>query len=184
MEEVRNRFPHIMEQINALLDNKSLVKCKEADREMCKFIENQRSGRFLTTRMIQSYNKNSDEFEKDWKIVCQKLPMVKLKQFEILVKQFHDAFPMRFKQKWSPMHVAADRGHLDLCKFIATVTKERNPQCQNKWTPIYFAYQAGHSQVLNFLCEEILDKNCKTDIGLSPLHLVVQNLRSLGHLAP
>ena len=33
MEEVRYRFSHIMEQINVLLDNKSLVKCKEADRE-------------------------------------------------------------------------------------------------------------------------------------------------------
>ena len=184
MEEVRNRFPHIMEQINALLDNKSLVKCKEADREMCKFIENQRSGRFLTTRMIQSYNKNSDEFEKDWTIVCQKLTISKLKQFAILVKQFYDAFPMRFKQDWSPMHVMAERGHFDLCKFIATVTEERNPQCQNKWTPIYFAAQAGHYQVLNFLCEEVVDKNCKTDVGLSPIQLTVQHLRSLGHLAP
>ena len=178
MEEVRNRFSHIMEQINALLDNKSLVKCKEADREMCKFIKNQRSGRFLTTRKIQRYNKNSDEFEKDWKIVCQKLPIDKLNQFAILVKQFHDAYPMRFKQKWSPMHVMAERGHLDLCKFIATVTEERNPQCQNKWTPIHFAAQAGHFHVLNFLCEEIVDKNCKTDVGLSALHLAAKN----GHL--
>ena len=145
---------------------------------MCKFIENQRSGRFLATRMIQSYNKNSAEFEKDWKIVCQKLPIDKLNQFAILVKQFHDAFPMRFKQKWSPMHVMAERGHLDLCKFIATVTEERNPQCQNKWMPIHFAAQAGHSKVLNFLCEEIVDKNCITDIGLSPLHLAAKN----GHL--
>jgi hypothetical protein len=76
------------------------------------------------------------------------------------------------------MHVMAERGHFDLCKFIATVTEERNPQCQNKWMPIHFAAQAGHSHILNFLCEEIVDKNCKTDVGLSPLHLAAKN----GHL--
>ena len=53
MEEVRNRFPHIMEQINALLDNKSLVKCKEADREMCKFIL---MFSYLSERNVELFN--------------------------------------------------------------------------------------------------------------------------------
>ena len=34
IENICLRFPHLMEQINELLDNKSLMKCKEVGRTM------------------------------------------------------------------------------------------------------------------------------------------------------
>ena len=36
------RFPHLLEQINELLDDKSLTKCKEASRIMCSITEKPR----------------------------------------------------------------------------------------------------------------------------------------------
>ena len=47
IENICLRFPHLMEQINELLDNKSLMKSKEVSRTMCSNIENQKSGTFL-----------------------------------------------------------------------------------------------------------------------------------------
>ena len=178
MEDIGLRIPLRLEQINQLLDNKTLANCMEVSSIFCVVIENQRSGRFLYARMIQSYLKNSNEFENDWMTVVKKLPIQKLKEFAILVKEFHDAVPKRSEQKWSPMHVAAERGHLDLCNLIVKETSVKNPIGQNRLTPIHFAAQAGHLEVYEFLTEDVENKNPKAYRRLSPLHLAAKN----GHL--
>ena len=81
-----------MEQINELLDDKSLVTCKRVSRAMCSIIEHQNCGKFLITRVIQRYIKNprviqrfmknpreiqiyinnSKKFANDWRILFQK----------------------------------------------------------------------------------------------------------------
>ena len=175
MEDISLRIPLILEQINELLDNKTLANCMEVSSTFWAIIENQTSGRFLTTRKIKSYLKNSNEYEHDWMIVCQKLQRQKLEEFAILVKQFHDAVPMRCEQRWSPMHVTAEFGCLDLCKMIAKVTPLKNPQCENDLTPIHFAAYAGHLDVYKFLTEDVEDKNPRAYRRLSPLHLAAKN---------
>ena len=65
MEGICLRTPHILEQISELLDNKSLIKCKEVNKTMDSIIERQKSGKFVTTRVIESYIKNLNEFGKD-----------------------------------------------------------------------------------------------------------------------
>ena len=172
MEDIVLRVPLILEKINELLDNDTLVNCMEVSFTFCAIIENQKSGRFLTTRKIQSYTK---EFENDWMIVCQKLPLQKLEEFSSLVKEFYDAVPTRSEQRWSPMHIAAERGCLDFCQMIAKATPVKYSQCRNKFTPIHFAAQAGHVEVYEFLTENVNDKNPTTDRRLSPLHLAAKN---------
>ena len=113
IENICLRFPHILEQINELLDNKSLIKCKEVSRILCSTIKKQEFGKFLTKRVIQSYIKNSKEFAKEWTIVLKKLPVEKLYEFEILVKDFYKAVPSRLDGKWCPMHIAADCGDME-----------------------------------------------------------------------
>ena len=119
IENICLRFPHLMEQINELLDNKSLMKSKEVSRTMCSNIENQKSGTFLTKRVIQSYNRNTKKFAKEWKIVLKKLPSDRLNVFGILVKEFHIAVPSRCEFRWCPMSIAAERGHMDFCESFA-----------------------------------------------------------------
>ena len=122
MEDMCLRTPHILEQINELLDDKSLVKCKKASRIMNTIIEKQKCEKYLTTRMIQSYIKNSKEFA-DWRIIFQKLPMKQLNKFGILVTDFYKSFPPRIKYRsWLPINIAADRGHLKFCRFCARVS--------------------------------------------------------------
>ena len=145
---------------------------------MSEVMERQKVGRFLSTRIIQSYLKNSKYFGKDWQNVCQKLPIDNLKNFVILVKEFHDALPARMEKIWFPMHVAAECGDLDFCQIIVKATATKSPLSQDKWMPIHFATQAGHSEVVKFLSEDIEYKNPRTDNGLSLLHLAAKN----GHM--
>ena len=175
MEETGLRTPHILEQINELIDYKSLVAFKETSRIMCTVIENQKSGKFQTTRMIQSYVKNSAEFGKDWQIVYQKLSAEKLIEFGILVKDFYKAFSSRFEGNWSPMHIAAERGHLEFCKFMAKVSVTKSFKC----SPLLFSAQAGHLEVSKYLYTEIDNKTPKTGPSqISAQHLAAKN----GHL--
>ena len=151
MENIGLRTPHILVQINDLIDNKSLIKCKEASRTMCSIVENLKCGKFLTTRRIQCYLKKPVEFGKDWRIIFQKLSAERLSEFGILVKEFYMAFPSRFEENWAPMHIAAERGDLDFCKFIAKVSVTKSFKCP----PLLFSAQAGHLEVSKYLFTEI-----------------------------
>jgi ankyrin repeat protein len=175
MDEVWPRIPHIFEQINESLDNKSLIRCKEASRTMCLIIENQKSGKYVTTRMIQSYTKNPEEHAEDWRIIFKKLPLKRLKEFGILVEDFYKSTVSRFEENWNPLHIAAERGNIDFCKFIVKV---RAPK-QYNFSPLLFSAQAGHIEVSKFLYKEIEDKNHRTSLKqLTAQHLAAKN----GHL--
>ena len=175
MEHLWLRIPHIFEQINELLDNESLINYKEAGRIICSIIENQKSGKFLTTRMIQCYIRNPGEFLTDWRIIFQKLPSERLSEFKILVKDFYKAFPSRFEDNWSPMHISAERGHLDFCKFIAKVSFTKI----YKLSPLLFSVQAGHLEVSKFIYKEVEGNNhWRNQFQLTAQHLAAKN----GHL--
>ena len=172
MEHLWLRIPHILEQINELLDDESLIKCKEVSRIICSIIQNQKSGKFLTTRMIQCYVKNPGEFSTDWRIIFQKLPAERLSEFGILVKDFYKGFPSRFDNSWSPMHIAAERGHLDYCKFIAKVSFTKI----YKLSPLLFSAQAGHLEVSKFLYKEDEDNNHRRNqFQLTAQYLAAKN---------
>ena len=169
------RIPHIFEQINELLDNKSLIKCREASRIMCSIIENQKSGKYVTTRMIRSYTNNPEELAEDWRIIFKKLPLKQLKKFGILVTEFYKHAASRFEENWNPLHIAAERGNIDFCKFIVKVSATK----QYNFSPLLFSAQAGHLEVCKFLYNKIEDKTHRTSLEqLTAQHLAAKN----GHL--
>ena len=173
IENICLRFPHILEQINELLDNKSLIKCKEVSRILCSTIKKQEFGKFLTKRVIQSYIKNSNEFATEWMIVLKKLPLEQLYEFEIMVKDFFKDVPSRFDGKWCPMHIAADSGDMEFCKFIAKVSISKVYEL----SPLVFSAQAGHLDVSKFLFKEIEDKHPRRNLEIVQ-HIAAKN----GHL--
>ena len=173
MENICVRFPHLLEKINELLDNKSLVKCKEVSRKMSSIINDQESGTFLTKRVIHRYIKNYKEFAEEWKIVLKKLPINRLNVFGILVKDFYKVVPSRHGFQWSPMHIAAERGDINFCKLIAKLGTIKS----YKWSPLHFSAQAGHVEVFQFLYKEFKDKQHGRISGFLQ-HLTAKN----GHL--
>ena len=175
------RFPHLLEQINEILDDKSLTNCKEVSRIMCSITENQESGRFFTKRVIQSYIDNSWVYEEEWRIVLNKLEIKRLREFEVLVKGFYKGLEKSRREfryilpqfQWSPLHIAAERGHIDFCKWIA---KFSTIKCY-QWSPLHFSVQAGWLEVSKFLYKEIEEKYT-TRIFYGVQHLAAKN----GHL--
>ena len=175
MDHLWLRIPHICEQINELLDDESLIKYKEVSRVICSIIENQKSGKYVTTRMIRSYTKNPKILSEDWRIIFKKLPLKQLKEFGILVKEFYKYAASRLEENWNPLHIAAERGNIDFCKFIVKVSATK----QYNFSPLLFSAQAGHLEVSKFLYNEIEDKTHRTSLEqLTAQHLAAKN----GHL--
>jgi ankyrin repeat protein len=121
--------------------------------------------------MIQSYIKNPEEFEKDWRIIFKTMPREMLSEFGILVKHFYKSFPSRFEDNWSPMHIAAEHGHLDFCRLIAKVS----PTKRYTLSPLLFSAQAGNLEVSKFIFKEIEVKTVRSHLELTAQHLAAKN---------
>ena len=117
INEVCLRFPHICELINTLLNDQSLVKFKETSRILYHSINNQKAGRFLCIRKIQRFlpRGHNSLFTEDWKIVFHKISVNIMEMFAFYVQKFYKS--NQRQEFWSPMHIAADSGNLNLCKY-------------------------------------------------------------------
>ena len=64
----------------------------------------------------------------------------------------------RITKQWHPLHIAAERGHLKLCKQIVEKTGDKNPKGPHGCTPFHIATQNGHTEVCLFFIEIVEDK--------------------------
>ena len=101
MENICLKFPHIFEQINELLNNRTLVKSKEASRTLYSVLENQKARKYQWIRIIQSYLQVSNEFKEDWRIVFTRLSEDKLEIFAKYVQKFCKIDRLRIERVWS-----------------------------------------------------------------------------------
>ena len=44
---------------------------------------------------------------------------------------------------WTPYHFAAERGHLEIVKFLASFIENKNPAINDGWTPLHSAARHG-----------------------------------------
>ena len=81
----------------------------------------------------------------------------------------------RLKYQWSPHHIVAQNGLLDLYQILTKKSKEINPM-ENKLliSPLHFAAEYGHFEVSKFIIENSVDKNPKRYDGVTPLHYSAQ----------
>ena len=70
-----------------------------------------------------------------------------------------------------PFHLAAEKGHLEICKFIMERNEDKNPANYDGETPLHFAAQYGHLHVCHILIDNGIDKNPDDNRGVTPLHL-------------
>ena len=98
-------------------------------------------------------------------------------------------FPRKF-QVWTetedemgrvPLHWAAEKGQLQLCKRILEVSKhsKNNPQDKYGVTPLHLAAQNGNFPIYQLISENLMDfyycKNPSDFCGTTPLHLAAKN---------
>ena len=107
--------------------------------------------------MIQNDINDFSEFIKDWRNVFKKSSAENMKKIAAIVHRFFKNKPVRRIRNWSPMHIISESGNLELCKYIAEITDDKNPECiEDKWTPLHFAAQAGNFEIYQFLSENLL----------------------------
>ena len=91
---------------------------------------------------------------------------------------FENPSILRIRNHWSPLHIAAEQGNLELCIFITENTDDKNPSGTNASTPLHFAAKKGHLKVCKLIIQSLTDKNPADNFGITPLHYAAQN----GHL--
>jgi ankyrin repeat protein len=61
----------------------------------------------------------------------------------------------------TPLHLAAQNGHLDVVEFLVEQQAEVNAKETDGWTPLYLAAHNGHFDVVKFLVEQQAELNAK-----------------------
>ena len=78
----------------------------------------------------------------------------------------------------TPLHYAAMRGHLSVCKYIMEHVTDKNPMDNYEKIPLHDAAMNGHLHVCKYIMEQVTDKNPRDIGGCTPLHFAAMN----GHL--
>ena len=70
----------------------------------------------------------------------------------------------------TPLHVAANKGRLDIVKYLIT-SQHCDPACKGKHTPLHSACFGGRIEVVKYLIDKHgVDPSCEDDNGTTPLH--------------
>jgi hypothetical protein len=93
MEDLCQRIPLVAVMIFKELNNQSLIKSKDASRELSLFMCNER---FYWLRIIKNYNKNFLEYQVLWKKVLEKTPVSIIQQIAYAIQSFSCKEPLIF----------------------------------------------------------------------------------------
>ena len=131
--------------------------------------------RFYWVRIIKKYNKNFLEYQTLWKKILEKTPVDIIWQLADAVQTFFTERTSRRDKQWTPFHIIAEVGLLELYKYAFEKTGEVNPKDISGFTPLHFACQEGHFYICEFILRMINDKNPADNDGLTPLHSAALN---------
>ena len=56
---------------------------------------------------------------------------------------------------WTPLHNAAHKNHVEICKLFFEHVKDKNPSANQGWTPFHWAAQEGHLETCKLFIETI-----------------------------
>ena len=179
MEELCLRFCHVSGAIFEEIDNKSLNECRKVNSSFCASIDSQK---LKWIRIIAKCIGKIDNFQvrESWKKVLNKVPTKIVKKLSQVVQRFFIVRPSRHKHQWTPLHIAAERGHLSLCKYITKKYLDRCPDGpSDRLAPFYLAAQNGHWRVCKFLISMVKDVgiliSIRNGVTVTPLHAAAMN---------
>ena len=174
IKKMISRFPHLAKSVFKELAIDDLQTCLNVSRKWCNFIQNEKfpwEKKIQSVKNICKKSKNSENHEKMFK----KAP---LKILQDLCFAIQKSTQINIQNEFSPLHIGAEIGMLDLCKFIMFKTDNKNPKDEKGVTALHFAAQNGHFEVCKTIFGQIIDKNPVNTDGDTPLHFAAKN----GHL--
>ena len=119
MDEVLLRFPVVGQKVFEKLDYMSLAKCRNLSKFCKTFLDNDS---LVWRRKIKRYTKNQVKFNKHWKLATTKISIDFMKNLTSAVEEFfsrHQSWRKDQKYQCSPLHIAAELGHLDIIEYIS-----------------------------------------------------------------
>ena len=131
MEDLSLRFPLVARIIFNNLDDESLTKIGDLNRPMNKLLDQER---IYWLRILRKYQKNFIQFKDVWKISLRQMPVEVIEELAIAVNQFFNFRASRHDKQWSPLHIAAERGLLQLYQYIFNKTGNINHELLNQLT--------------------------------------------------
>ena len=124
MDIIHKRFPHLTQNVLKNLDIQSLIRSKEANREIAKCLNYKK---FYWIRIIKTHKEKFEGFEESWGETLNKSPLEMIKQLAIAVQHFfkhHTSKEIRV----APLHIATDKGSSQLCQYAFSKATDKNPE--------------------------------------------------------
>ena len=177
LEQFCSRFPSFDKKICNQLDAQSLSKFIKVRKEVL-------DGKFFWPRNLLNQLKElymeERKIPNDWMYVINYSPLKIVRRFSRTLKQFYKSSSKNkyCMVKCSPLHIAAECGNLELCRYIIDRIEDKNPKDFIRETPLHWAAEKGHYEVCKLILEKISDKNPKDFYGNTPLEIAAEN----GHL--
>ena len=180
MEDLCERIPLIRDLIFKNVDNQSLINCRIASRRLQQLLDEDKNN---WIRIILKYQCNFKYFEESWKKVLCKTPTGIIKKLSLAVHELNEQvvsknvtiyyrpFSIFGINQWSPLHIAAAFGDLELCNYIVQKTGDINPKDIRSVTPLHLAAHKGHLGICKLIANSLVDKNLPDEFGMTPLHI-------------
>ena len=145
MDVITQRIPTLAVNILKNLDNQSLVKFKDASRDNCEFIIQER---FYWIRILKEYNEYFESSKKSWKMAISKTPSEFVKKLAMAAMTFFKTISKKFfeihfhpeKDQITPLLIAAYNGGISFFQQIKEKTSDpNNISVQSELLPIHLA---------------------------------------------
>ena len=143
MDILCKRFPLVVKRVLDNLDDQSLIRSKEASRRIAESLDNEKS---YWIRILKKHNEKFTGCEESWREVIHKVPIDFVKQLAIAVQQVFKYFWC--KKQVAPLHIAVEVGSFQLCQYVISKTKNKNPADNDGRTPIHKAAMTGRLDIL------------------------------------
>jgi hypothetical protein len=75
--------------------------------------------------------------------------------------------------------IAAEYGHLDICRLLIDKGAQVKAKCGGDWTPLHYAAWKGRIEIVRLLCDHGADIEARDEDGMRPLHLAA----TYGHIS-
>ena len=177
MEDICSRFPHIGVKVLKNVDNSTLIRFRKSSKEIHDFLNGEK---FYWLRIFQKYCQMAGSFSEYWEKIMKNTPLEVVKKLAIASFQFSTTFPDKNIRDWSPFHLAAAFGNLELYKWIEEKC-EKLPllECSSSLghgsTQSHLSAHYGKLEIFTYLLKKLLHKNPENEQGVTPLHMAATN---------
>ena len=181
MDVFVNRFPLVSNRILDLLDDTTLMHCKEVSKELNNFLQNEKS---VWLRIIRLYKGNIIGFEDSWKKTIEKDSVDNIKHLALATQNFFKHESNFFMNQWHPLFIAAAEGSIEFCKYVLQKTGDNNPSIDNHinrfptatgYTVLHFVAEFGCVDVARLIINRLEDKNPIDSHKNTCLHFAARN---------